>query len=217
MRAVVDCRDLLYRLSVGFDRIGASNRETRGVLKPLLLIGLFLLPGSVLAQGALPDAFYGDWKGVALTSTEGTGSLEPAAEDLNVRIEPDGDGFRIYWTSLGHGHSDDPLVREKIEARFAPTDRPGVFAFDPETGSMLLNLFGNPATSNPLKGEPLLWARVADQTLAVYGLAINADGGFDLYHHARTLTDGGLSAHHTHRTEHEPMMIIEGLLERAGG
>jgi hypothetical protein len=201
----------MYRLSDG-----ASNRETRGVLWPLLLIGLILSPGLAHAQNFLPAAFYGDWKGVSLTSTDGTGKLELTADDLNVRIEPEDDGFRMHWTSLGHGDSDDQLVREKVEARFAPTDRPGVFALDPAGGSMLMGLFSDPSTSNPLKGEPLLWARVADQTLAVYGLAINADGGFDLYHHVRTLTDGGMTALQTHRTEHEPVVTIEGQLDRAG-
>lgn len=187
------------------------------MLRPLLLVGLLLCPGSVLAQNALSDAFYGEWKGVALTSTDGTGKLELTVDDLNVRIEPDDDGFRMYWTSLGHGGSDDRLVRKKVEARFAPTGRPGVFAFDPAEGSMLLGLFRDPATSNPLKGEPLLWARVADQTLAVYGLVINADGGFDLYHHVRTLTEDGMAAQLTHRMEHEPVVTIEGQLKRAGG
>jgi hypothetical protein len=202
----------MYRLSDG-----ASKRETRGVLRPLLLIGLILCPGSVLAQNALPDAFYGDWKGVALTNTEGADNLELTAEDLNVRIEPHDDGFRIYWTTLGHGESEDQLVRKKAEAAFAPTDRPGVFAFDPQDGSMLMGLFSDPSTSNPLKGEPLLWARVADQTLAVYGLVINADGGFDLYHQVRTLTDDGMAVHQIHRMEREPVVIIEGQLKRAGG
>jgi hypothetical protein len=208
---------------VPLDLSGASvadrwrlEEEIRGVLWPLLLIGLILCPGPVGAQNAPPEAFYGDWKGVALTSTEGTGKLELTAEDLNVRIEPADDGFRIYWTSLGHGDSDDQLIRKKAEARFAPTDRPGVFAFDPEDGSMLMGLFSDPSTSNPLEGEPLLWARIADQTLAVYGLMINGDGGFDLYHHVRTLTDDGMAAHQTHRSEREPMVIIEGQLKRAG-
>jgi hypothetical protein len=186
------------------------------VLWPLLLIGLILCPGPALAQNALPDAFYGDWKGVALTSTEGTGKLELTADDLNVRIEPDDDGFRMHWTSFAHGDSDDELVRKKAEARFAPTDRPGVFAFDPEDGSMLMGLFSDPSTSNPLEGQPLLWARVADQTLAVYGLAIDSDGGFDLRHHVRTLTDDGMAAHYTLRSEDEPVVTIEGQLKRAG-
>jgi hypothetical protein len=81
---------------------------------------------------------------------------------------------------------------------------------------MLLSLFGDPATSNPLEGEPLLWARLDGETLSVYGLAINPDGGFDLYQHVRALTGEGMTVRHTHRTEREAV-ILKGRLVRAGG
>jgi hypothetical protein len=184
-------------------------------MRPLLLIVLILVAGPASAQGALPDAFYGDWQG-EVTHSEGTIGFEAAAGDLNVRIEAADDGFRMRWTGLVHETPDGGLTRQPIEARFTPTDRPGVFAFDPEQSSMLLQLFGAPATNNPLEGEPLLWARLEGEALSVYGLAINADGGFDLYQHVRTLTGDGMRVRHTHRTEQE-VMILEGQLRRSGG
>ncbi len=184
-------------------------------MRPLLLIVLILAASPALAQCALPEAFYGDWQG-EVTHSDGDVGFEAEAGDLSVRIEPDGDGFRMRWTGLVHEGPDGGLVRQPIEARFVPTDRPGVFAFDPGRSSILLRLFGAPATNNPLEGEPLLWARLEGETLSLYGLAIDDAGGFDLYQHVRTLTEDGMIARHTHRTD-LAVMVLEGRLRRAGG
>jgi len=199
------------------DRIGGSKREVGGVIWSLVLMGLLLGASPTFAQDALPGGFFGTWQGVTLSASLGSEGLTFSPDDLDVRIEPDSEGFKMSWMSLTHGESPGELVREPVEARFAPTDRPGVFAFNPEESSLLLGLFGDPSTSNPLEGEPLLWARVEDQTLSVYGLVIGTDGNFDLYQHVRTLADDGMAAMHTHRTEHEPAVVIEGRLERDGG
>jgi hypothetical protein len=188
----------------------------RGVKWSLILMGLLLGAGPALAEDALPEGFFGSWQGVTLTASPGSEGLAFTPDDLDVEIRPDSEGFAMHWMSLTHGDSGQ-LVREPVDARFAPTDRPGVFAFNPENSSMLLSLFGDPKTNNPLEGEPLLWARVEDDTLSVYGLVIGSDGSFDIYQHVRTLTDDGMTAVHSHRTEQEPAVVIEGRLERDGG
>ena len=188
----------------------------RGVIRPLVLIGVILAASPAFGQGALPAAFHGDWQGKELTVEDGSADLKATADDLSVRITPDGSGFRMRWTALSREKSGGPLARRAIEARFRPTERPGVFAFDPERSSMLLRLFGDPSTSNPLEGEPLLWARLEGETLSVYGLAVNSDGSFDLYQHVRTLSSEGMTARYTHRTEHEAV-ILEGRLVRSEG
>ena len=198
------------------DRIGGPKRGIRGVIWSLVLMGLLLSAGPTFAQDALPEGFFGNWQGATLTASGGSEALAFSPDDLNVQIEPDGEGFEMHWMSLTRGDSGQ-LVRQPVEARFTATDRPGVFAFNPKNSSLLLGLFGDPATNNPLQGEPLLWARVEDETLSVYGLVIGSDGSFDLYQHVRTLTDDGMAAVHSHRTEHEPAVVIEGRLERDGG
>lgn len=188
----------------------------RGLMRLLLLVGLLLGARPALAQDALPEGFYGSWHGVAVT-TDGASGLDLNAEDLNVQIERDGDGFRMRWTALSHDRPHEQLVRQPVEARFAPTDRPGVFGFEPQGSSILMGLFGDPSSSNPLEGEPLLWARVEGDRLVVYGLKISSNGGFDLDHHVRTLTDDRIAVRQSHRMEHGPVVVVEGLLERAGG
>lgn len=185
------------------------------MIRPLVLIGVILAASPAFAQGALPEPFYGDWQGEDVI-VDGNADFRATADDLSVRIAPDDSGFRMHWTALSREEAGGPLVRHPVEARFEPADRPGVFVFDSEQSSLLLRLFGDPATNNPLEGEPLLWARLDGETLSVYGLAINADGSFDLYQHVRTLTDAGMAARHIHRTEHE-VVTLEGQLVRKRG
>jgi hypothetical protein len=187
-----------------------------GVIWPLVLIGVILAASPAFGQSGLPASFHGDWQGKELSVDDGSAELEATADDLSVRIAPDGSGFRMTWTALSREGSGGPLARHLVEARFEPADRPGVFVFNPKQSSLLLRLFGDPATSNPLEGEPLLWARLEGETLSVYGLAINLDGSFDLYQHVRTLTGEGMTARHTHRTE-RGVVTLEGRLLRAGG
>jgi hypothetical protein len=186
------------------------------VIRPLVLIGVILAASPAFGQRALPESFHGNWQGEGLTVEEGSADPEVMAEDLSVRIEPDAGGFRMQWTTLSREGPGSPLHRKEVEARFEPANRPGLFVFDSEQSSLLLRLFGDPSTSNPLEGEPLLWARLDGEALSVYGLTVNADGGFDLYQQVQTLTDEGMTARYTHRTEHEAI-ILEGRLVRSGG
>jgi hypothetical protein len=182
----------------------------------LVLIGVILAASPAWGQDALPSSFHGDWRGEELTLEKGADGLDVKADDLSVQIAPDDSGFAMRWTALARDGSGGKLARHEVEARFEPSDRPGVFAFDSEQSSLLLRLFGDPATNNPLEGEPLLWARLEGETLSIYGLSINPDGSFDLYQHVRTLTGEGMTARQTHRTERETV-TLEGRLVRAGG
>jgi hypothetical protein len=186
------------------------------VIRPLVLIGLIFGASPAFGQDGLPEEFHGDWRGEEVSVVEGDG-VEVTAEDLNVRIEPDeAAGFRMHWTTLEREKAGGPLARHPVEAHFVPAGRPGVFAFEAEDSSMLLSLFGDPATSNPLEGEPLLWARFDGGALSVYGLVINTEGGFDLYQHVRRLTGDTMTVRQTHRTEREAV-ILEGRLIRTKG
>jgi len=159
--------------------------------------------------------FDGAWQGTELQISGDARGLALEAEDLDVQIETGGGGFRISWTGLAR-QAGGALARHKIDASFALTDRPGVYAFEPG-GSSFFGLFADPATGNPLEGETLLWARLAGATLTVYSLAITPDGGFDFDRYARTLGDGGMDVHYTHRMENNRVVTIDGRLEAKGG
>jgi hypothetical protein len=179
-------------------------------------VGLLLASASGAAADATIQDFSGAWQGVELRSNGDDKGLKFMPEDLDVQIRSDGDGFHMSWTGFSRQDGGE-LTRQKTEARFTPTDRPGVYAFDPGGASLLSRLFADPATGNPLKGETLLWARLVGPTLTVYSLAIDRHGGFDLDRYARTLTDEGMTVRYTRRIENDLILTIEGRLEAAGG
>ena len=179
----------------------------------LLAAGLALVSTAVVANAASIRDFAGAWHGVELHAGEQTIAATP--DVLDLKLSPEDDGFRLEWTTFKHT-ADGHLQPQQIQASFAPTDRPGVFAFRPDRGSLFSRLFGDPATANPLKGQTLLWARIDDATLTVYSLAIDDHGGFDLNRYARTLTDQGMTVHYTHRIENDVILTVDGRVEKAG-
>jgi hypothetical protein len=181
-------------------------------LQALLLITLAGWPGAPAwaADARSIDSFLGRWSGDEILS--GNDALTPDALDL--RIDKDGGGFSVTWHDLGGSGGD------RIQARFLPTDRPGVYEFAPESGSFLSRMFASPATGNPLKGETLLWARLdIDQPiLAVYSMSVDRSGGMDLDHYAWTRTESGLRLTFSQRTQGDSTeRRIEGDLVAAGG
>jgi hypothetical protein len=181
-----------------------------------VVVALALASGSGAAADATIEDFSGDWQGVELRTSGDDKALTFTPEDLDVRIRSDGAGFHLSWTAFSRQDGGE-LTRRKAEASFTPTDRPGVYAFDPGGASLLSRLFAAPATGNPLDGETLLWAHLVGPTLTVYSLAIGSDGGFDLDRYARTLTDEGMTVRYTRRIENDLILTVEGRLEAAGG
>lgn len=177
-----------------------------------LVVALALPSAGARADDATIQDFSGSWRGVEVSTSGDDGGLAFTPEDLNVQIRTDGAGFAMSWTGFSRT-DDNKLARQEIEASFMPTDRPGVFAFDAGAPSLFSRLFADPATGNPLVGETLLWARLAGPTLTVYSLAIDDRGGFALDRYARSLTDQGMTARHTLRTENDLVLTIDGRLE----
>jgi hypothetical protein len=163
-----------------------------------------------IAADPLPQVF-GTWRGMSVAA-EG---IDPAAlqpGDLDITLAPATGGFRAQWTALERA-PDGSLRRQAVDARFAATGRPGVYAFESDPGPLLARLFASPATGNPLDGETLLWARIEDATLHLYSLVLHPNGGFDLDRWAHTPEDDGLRRVLTRRTE-TGAAVVEGRLDR---
>jgi hypothetical protein len=177
-----------------------------------VVVALALPSGSAVADDATIQDFSSAWHGVEVATRGDDAGLALTPEDLDVQVRTEGTGFALSW--IGFSRTDDGnLVRQESEASFMPTDRPGVFAFDAGAPSLFSRLFADPATGNPLVGETLLWARLAGPTLTVYSLAIDDRGGFALDRYARSLTDQGMTAHYTLRTENDLVLTVDGRLE----
>jgi hypothetical protein len=181
----------------------------------LAAIVLLIAPCTARADPQIED-FLGQWRGVEVSvdGTEQAPKLTPA--DLGTEITQANGGFQIRTLSLGR-KPDGPVVARRMEATFAPTDTPGVFAFDPGSGSLLSSLFADPAVGNPLDGETLLWARLEGDTLHVYSLAIDPRGGYALEQSSGQLTEGGMVTRYELRSENDRVITVEGRLKRAGG
>jgi hypothetical protein len=180
----------------------------------LVALGLLLAPGPAVA--AEIHDFFGDWRGVEVSIDGDPGqSLQLSATDLDMAIAGQGRGFRVRAFGLAR-EPDGTLVLRPIDAIFAPTETPGVFAYEPASGSLLSRLFADPTRGNPLQGDTLLWARLQDDALHVYSLAIDDRGGFALEHSTGQLTKDGMTARYVLRLENEQIVMVEGRLERAG-
>jgi hypothetical protein len=166
------------------------------------------------AEVAIAD-FFGEWRGVEVSVDDAEQAPKLGPSDLDMAISEEDGGFRIRALALGR-ELDGTLVARPIDATFAPTAVPGVFAFAPGTGSLLSSLFADPAVGNPLKGDTLLWARLQDDTLHVYSLAIDPGGGFALEHSTGQLTGDGMATRYQLRSQNDRIVTVEGRLERAG-
>jgi hypothetical protein len=96
--------------------------------------------------------FVGEWRGaeVSIDAPDEVPKLAPS--DLDMTITEANGGFQIRALALRR-EPDGTLAARQLEAAFAPTEVPGVFAFDPGSGSLLSSLFADPAVGNPLKRD----------------------------------------------------------------
>jgi hypothetical protein len=164
------------------------------------------------AAAADIDPFVGRWSG-KMIETEAS----IPAETIGIEISERAGGFQLAWKDLARNDEGTPST-SPLKARFVATSRPGVFEFAREPSSFLDRMFASPTTGNPLEGETLLWARLGADTLAVYSLTIDRDGGFDLSHYTWTRTGDALALLYRERTQElGEQVIVEGRLVPAGG
>jgi hypothetical protein len=160
------------------------------------------------------ENFLGEWRGVEVGVGDAAEAPKLSPADLDTAITEEDGGFRIRGLALGR-EPDGSVVPRQMDVTFAPTDTPGVFAFEPGSGGILSSLFADPAVGNPLQGDTLLWARVAGDTLHVYSLAIEPNGGYALEQSTGKVAGDGMVTKYELRLENDRVVTIEGRLERA--
>jgi hypothetical protein len=183
----------------------------RHVLAATALLG----SGAASAAEVAIEDFLGEWRGLELKVDGAEQAPKLSPSDLDMAITDEDGGFRIRALALGR-EPDGTLAARPIDATFAPTETPGVFAFDPGNRSLLSSLFADPAVGNPLEGDTLLWARLQDDTLHVYSLAIDPGGGYALEHSTGRLTEDGMATRYELRSENDRIVAVEGRLARVG-
>lgn len=128
-------------------------------------------------------AFEGDYVGSA-SVVDADGTETP--RDMSVSIHETQNGFNVSWTTTTY-KSDGRVKEEKFSVDFQTSARDDVFS-----AAMRRNVFGHEVPLDPMMGEPFVWGRIEGDTLTVFSLFIDEQGGYELQQFDRTLADGGL-------------------------
>lgn len=171
----------------------------------LLLMLIFVSPTSgVASPPAAIEPFLGRFEGRTITG----GDDETTSRDLTVFIQPDGDRFRIEWTTVTR-QSDGEVKRKTYSIGFEKTQRPKIFR-----STMRTDMFGHQVPLDPLKGDPYVWCRIVGPVLTLYSLQITDDGGYDLQTYERTVEGDRMSLRFRRLREGEPPKELTASLER---
>ena len=167
----------------------------RGAVLLVMLAGLFW-PLDGHAQ--LPDGLSGRWAGVV--------ESEGAAHPVHVAVEAERGGF-----ALDIALPDLPPLR----ARMVPTEQPRVYQVAAASRG-LFGFFDGGGGTDPLDGQPLIWARTTESGVIAYRLAIAPDGGMGLLRIALELAEEGLRLGVERRVDAQRPTYWQTFLESAG-
>jgi hypothetical protein len=171
----------------------------------IVLAALFTVTISNALQAGLRDVerFYGAYEGEGVAVEDGVKSKR----GLVVEIGPTEDGFVVKWSTTIFV-DDSPDRTSSYSVNFTKSRREDIF-----TSQMRVNKFGSRVPLDPLKGDPLIWSRLIDDTLTVYGMRITKEGSFDLQVYHRTRTDEGMTLDYTRILEGKSIRTVTGTLE----
>jgi hypothetical protein len=165
-----------------------------------LLLGA--LPGAKAEQLSI-EAFYGNFQGSGMASSDSSDYFGLTLRDLDVTVRPEDGGVSIAWTTVLRqgGDPNNPDVRRKSNMLlFTESGRPGIWR---AAGS-----------GDALAGEPLAWAYVHGHTLTVHSLVITDSGGYVMQTYNRTLTDMGMELEFISVKNGEAARSVEGRLTK---
>jgi hypothetical protein len=175
------------------------------------LIALLIAPLQATAQTAgqpqadgLPiTAFYGKFSGSGIAHSEDSAYFSATVRDLDVEIQPEGNGFKIIWTTMLRqgGTVGRPESRRRTTTRtFRPTATP--------------NVYHVAGSGNPLEGKEMSWARVEGTSLITHTMAVNDAGHYVIQSYTRTLSGNGMDLAFVRIEEGETTRTVNGRLVR---
>ncbi len=160
--------------------------------------------GVATAEAADFNRFVGDYAGSAQVENHGGTSQR----DMSVAIRATKAGFEVNWKSISH-KPDGRLKEKEYTIGFLPTRRDGIYS-----SAMGVNVFGNPVPLDPMKGDPYVWGRISGDTLTVFSLLIDRDGGYEMQEYNRTLAAGGLNLEYLRIRNGKKLKSISVFLEK---
>lgn len=176
-----------------------------------------MLPGpAAVGQGesaADPlQPFYGSYVGSAEVVDLVTG--ETGRRDLDIVIEPDDQsGFRLHWVSVAlvDGRRDVPGVERRVQSVLFGPAEDGEFFVETEEESP----FRERGETLPMRGDPVRWAYLEDDTLHVATFVVLEDGRYELQLYERSLTPNGLDIEFQRLVDGQLLTRIAGRTVRA--
>lgn len=174
------------------------------------VLGIALLLWSALmawprAAQADVTPFLGSFTGSAEV-TQADGKKIP--RDMSVVVTETDDGFKVKWTSVTY-RTNGRVSEKSYSVDFVPSGRGNVYS-----AAQRKNVFGHEVQLDPMKGEPYVWSRIDGETLTVYSLFVDTDGGYSLQQYDRTLADGGLNLRFQNIRDGEILRDVETFLTR---
>ncbi len=169
-----------------------------------LALGLFVLWFATTVSAADFERFIGNYSGSAQIESDGQSNQR----DMSVAINSTDGGFQVEWKSISH-KTDGRIKEKKYSIGFLPTQRDGIYS-----STMGVNLFGNPVPLDPMKGDPYVWGRITGDTLTVFSLLIDDNGGYEMQEYNRTLAEDGLDLEYQRIRNGEKLKSINVFLQK---
>ncbi len=167
-----------------------------------LLAAALLVAAPARADDHLtPAGFYGTWSGGGVSENKDSVYFAMTARDIDVAIEPAGDGFKVSWTTVIRrgGDPNHPNVRHvKTSRTFVPTGQPGVWRCAD--------------SGDPLAGKEVCWARIDNRTLSVRQFVLLDHGIYEIQQYDRTLGPTGMQLRYTLLREGSAVRTVTGRL-----
>jgi hypothetical protein len=203
-------------MSLMLGQAAAPRPATRGwrraAITAFVLALTLAIPGAGTALANPLAPFFGSYVGVAEVEDLATGTTKQ--RHMDIVIEPyKGGGFKLQWinVTLVDGRRDVPGVERQVQTViFEPAAHRGFYVEAQES-----NPFRERAVTQPMHGDPVRWASVADGRLHVNSFVVLEDGTYELQTYDRTLTEAGMDIRFERILDGEVVRRITGTTARA--
>ncbi|MBM3510586.1 MAG: hypothetical protein FJX61_10705 [Alphaproteobacteria bacterium] len=176
-----------------------------GRLGALAVIIMGLGAGSSFAQ--TPDipinAFFGRWAGSGVSQTGESIAFQYTHRDLNVNVNPVGNGFSVTWTTVQRQTGDPTKPQESRKLTtltFVAIGRPNVWR---ATGSL-----------DPMGINGYSWAKLRGQTLTINTFAVQPGGSYEILTYDRTLSGLGMQLEFSRLVDGDVKRTVRGQLTK---
>jgi hypothetical protein len=146
------------------------------------------------------SAFFGQWQGSAMSESEISTYFQLTSRDLDVTIEPAGEGFTVAWTTIQRqkGSTANPTeVNKTTRMNFVPSGRASTWRSADMTDPM---------------GNGYAWASIRGSTLVVNSMSIGTTGAWEMQTYERRLIPEGMELRFSRYADGERVRTAKGRL-----